>query len=135
MKPIDDWDGMFTADELQQYQGWGHSSMEQGEAFLERSNCKRLAITHHAPYRTDIQLDAMQESFKDPAVLSRGKTGRDFIEGQDGAKAKLKQHQTIFKAGDAAGTVFLIVRGSVGIFLPTNDTKEPDLSSGKRDFW
>lgn len=63
------WDGMFTADELQQYRGWGHSSIEQGEAFLERSNCKRLAITHHAPYRTDIQLDAMQQSFKDPAIF------------------------------------------------------------------
>ncbi len=63
------WDGMFTADELPQYRGWGHSSIEQGESFLERSNCKRLAITHHAPYRTDIQLDVMQQNFKDPSIF------------------------------------------------------------------
>ncbi len=41
-------------------------------------------------------------------------------------KQTLKQHQTIFKAGDTAGTVFLLVRGSVGIFLPTNETKNPN---------
>ncbi len=41
-------------------------------------------------------------------------------------KQALKQHQTIFKAGDTAGTVFLLVRGSIGIFLPTNKTKDPD---------
>ena len=50
-------------------------------------------------------------------------------------KQKLKQHQTIFKAGDAAGTVFLIVRGSVGIFLPTNDTKEPDFIIGENEIF
>ncbi len=41
-------------------------------------------------------------------------------------KQTLKQHQTIFKAGDTAGTVFLLARGSVGIFLPTNETKDPN---------
>mgnify|MGYP001376498102 FL=1 len=41
-------------------------------------------------------------------------------------KQTFKQHQTIFKAGDTAGTVFLLVRGSVGIFLPTNETKDPN---------
>ena len=50
-------------------------------------------------------------------------------------KQKLKQPQTIFKAGDAAGTVFLIVRGSVGIFLPTNDTKEPDFIIGENEIF
>ena len=41
-------------------------------------------------------------------------------------KQTLKQYQTIFKAGDTAGTVFLLVKGSVGIFLPTNETKDPN---------
>ena len=50
-------------------------------------------------------------------------------------KQKLTQHQTIFKAGDTAGTVFLLVRGSVGIFLPTNDTKEPDFIIGENEIF
>ena len=50
-------------------------------------------------------------------------------------KQKLKQHQTIFKAGDTAGTVFLLVRGSVGIFLPSNDTKEPDFIIGENEIF
>lgn len=41
-------------------------------------------------------------------------------------KETLPQHRTIFKAGDKAGNIFLLVRGSVGIFLPNNETKTPD---------
>jgi len=63
------WDGMFTADELPQFKGWGHSSMEQGVAFMENSNCRRLAIAHHAPHRTDTQLNAIQKMLGDPATF------------------------------------------------------------------
>ena len=41
-------------------------------------------------------------------------------------KENFRQFQTIFKAGDKAGCVYLLVSGSVGIFLPDNDTKEPN---------
>lgn len=41
-------------------------------------------------------------------------------------KEEFRQHQTIFKAGEKAGKVYLLVRGSVGIYLPDNDTKEPN---------
>ena len=41
-------------------------------------------------------------------------------------KESFRQHQTIFKAGDQAGKVYLLARGSVGIFLPDNDSKEPN---------
>ena len=41
-------------------------------------------------------------------------------------KEAFRQHQTIFKAGDQAGKVYLLARGSVGIFLPDNDSKEPN---------
>ena len=39
-------------------------------------------------------------------------------------KEAFRQFQTIFKAGDKAGKVYLLVRGSVGIFLPDNDSKD-----------
>ena len=63
------WDGMFTANELLQHEGWGHSSIEQGEAFLENSNCRRLAISHHAWHRTDAQLNAIQQNLGHSAAF------------------------------------------------------------------
>ena len=41
-------------------------------------------------------------------------------------KDQFRQFQTIFKAGDKAGKVYLLVSGSVGIFLPDNDSKDPN---------
>ena len=41
-------------------------------------------------------------------------------------KEAFRQHQTIFKAGDQADKVYLLAWGSVGIFLPDNDSKEPN---------
>ena len=50
-------------------------------------------------------------------------------------KETLTQHRTIFKAGDTAGDVFLLVRGSVGIFLPNNETKTPDFVIGENEIF
>ena len=41
-------------------------------------------------------------------------------------KETFRQYQTIFRAGDQAGKVYLLARGSVGIFLPDNDSKKPN---------
>ena len=41
-------------------------------------------------------------------------------------KEQFRKFQTIFKAGDKAGKVYLLVSGSVGIFLPDNDGKDPN---------
>ncbi len=51
------WDGMFLDEELPPKKGWGHSSIEQGIAFSEKTACKSLAIAHHAPSRNDEQLN------------------------------------------------------------------------------
>ena len=50
-------------------------------------------------------------------------------------KETLSQHRTIFKAGDTAGNIFLLVRGSVGIFLPNNDTKTPNFVIGANEIF
>ena len=63
------WDGMFTETELGKFFGWGHSSVEQGAVFLDQSNCKQLAITHHAPKRTDDQLEKIKKSIKNSNVV------------------------------------------------------------------
>ena len=75
------WDGMYTAGELPQFQGWGHSSMEQGQAFLEMSNCRRLAVAHHAPHRTDAQLDKIQQGFANPAIFIAKENQTEILTG------------------------------------------------------
>ena len=61
------WDGMFLEEELVTRQGWGHSSIEDGMRFFEdvRRNIggSRLAIMHHAPSRTDRQLNELATQF------------------------------------------------------------------------
>ncbi len=56
------WDGMFLNSELETKKGWGHSSIEQGISFAENSFCKKIAIAHHAPSRTDEQLMELQNN-------------------------------------------------------------------------
>lgn len=51
------WDGMFNNKDLADKKGWGHSSIEQGANFFNKVNCKKMLITHHAPWRTDYELD------------------------------------------------------------------------------
>ena len=51
------WDGMFNDKDLVERKGWGHSSVKQGVEFFNKVNCKKMLITHHAPWRTDYELD------------------------------------------------------------------------------
>ena len=41
-------------------------------------------------------------------------------------KIAAKKNQIIFEAGAKADCVYLIVSGSIGIFLPTNQSEKPD---------
>ena len=41
-------------------------------------------------------------------------------------KLDFKSGQYIFQAGDQGKEIFLLMSGDVGIFLPTNDTKDPN---------
>ncbi|MDB2390735.1 MBL fold metallo-hydrolase [Alphaproteobacteria bacterium] len=63
------WDGMFTEAELTNKKGWGHSSIEQGIQFASDVMCKKLAIAHHAPSRTDKDLRALQTEYENEIVF------------------------------------------------------------------
>ena len=41
-------------------------------------------------------------------------------------KIDLRKSEIIFQKGDLANVLYLITQGSVGIFMPTNDAREPD---------
>ena len=48
-------------------------------------------------------------------------------------KLEYKSGQYIFKAGDKGKEIFLLMSGDVGLFLPTNDTKEPNFMIGENE--
>ena len=54
------WDGMFTKDELKTKAGWGHSSIDQAVEFTKMSNVRKTLICHHAPYRSDGDIDELK---------------------------------------------------------------------------
>ena len=63
------WDGMYTEKELKTKKGWGHSSIEQGITFSEKTACKNLAIAHHAPNRNDEQLNEHSNNLSSDKVF------------------------------------------------------------------
>ena len=64
------WDGMFIGKDLIDKKGWGHSSIEQGVEFFNKINCKKMLITHHAPERTDYELDKISSGLPDGIELA-----------------------------------------------------------------
>jgi len=67
-------DAQYTAEELQNRRGWGHSSFDQAMQVAEMAGVKRLALTHHDPEHDDDFLERIeklcQERFRD-TVLAR----------------------------------------------------------------
>ena len=65
------WDGMFTQRELADKKGWGHSSIEQAIDFNSGANCKKILIAHHAPSRSDKELDHIAKDLPELFILAR----------------------------------------------------------------
>ncbi len=52
-------DAMYTATELDQYRGWGHSSHFEAVDLAVEAGVKRLVLFHHRPERDDAGMDAL----------------------------------------------------------------------------
>ena len=52
-------DGQFVPDEREIHRNWGHSTYLEALELARVAGCKRLAIFHHDPSRTDDELDAI----------------------------------------------------------------------------
>ena len=50
-------------------------------------------------------------------------------------KLELNEGQFVFRAGDKAGQLFLLIAGEIGIFLPNNDSKEPNFYVGHSEIF
>jgi len=67
-------DAQFTAEELKNRRGWGHSSFDQAMQFAEMAGVKRLAVTHHDPEHDDEFLQRIEKLCRERfpnAVLAR----------------------------------------------------------------
>ena len=54
------YDGAFEDQEMEKFQGYGHSTWQQAIRLAKAVNVKRTAIIHHMPTRTDAMLRDMQ---------------------------------------------------------------------------
>ena len=50
-------------------------------------------------------------------------------------KIVVKGNETIFESGAKADSVYLIVSGEIGIFLPTNNSDKPDFILGENEIF
>ena len=50
-------------------------------------------------------------------------------------KIVVKRNETIFESGAKADSVYLIVSGEIGIFLPTNNSDKPDFILGQNEIF
>lgn len=53
-------DAMYTADEITDRKGWGHSTWQQGLSLGAKARARHLMMTHHDPQRRDSELNAME---------------------------------------------------------------------------
>jgi len=65
-------DAMFTDDEYEQVEGWGHSTVEQAVELAAAAGAKRLAFFHHAPDRADSALIDIVSRARQSLALSGG---------------------------------------------------------------
>jgi ribonuclease Z len=72
------YDATYTVAEMPKRLGFGHSTWQEGVKLAKLAKAKRLALFHHAPERTDEELDEMQaqaqESFPGAFVAFDGQT-------------------------------------------------------------
>lgn len=57
-------DGQFLPDEGRKADAYGHATVSDAVAFAKRCGTRRLVLTHHAPGRTDDQLDALARELR-----------------------------------------------------------------------
>jgi ribonuclease BN (tRNA processing enzyme) len=53
-------DAQYRENEVESYRGWGHSTPGVAAAVARSAGVGKLILTHHAPARTDDQIDEME---------------------------------------------------------------------------
>ncbi|HEX6749356.1 MAG TPA: MBL fold metallo-hydrolase [Longimicrobium sp.] len=81
-------DAMYTDAEYARFRGWGHSGAGQAVRLAEDAGVRKLALFHHAPDRTDDEVERMAGELRDelqargsPLVLSAAAEGEEIALG------------------------------------------------------
>ncbi|MBR3623415.1 MAG: MBL fold metallo-hydrolase [Selenomonadaceae bacterium] len=74
------YDAQYTEKEYERYVGYGHSTPEAGLEIGSAAKVKAILFVHHAPHRSDAELEEMQSKFSDNGIkVSFAKIGDDFL--------------------------------------------------------
>lgn len=65
-------DSTYTDEEYRQKAGWGHSTFEQSAELAKKANVRELLFFHHAPERTDDELDRILDRMREGGVREGG---------------------------------------------------------------
>jgi phosphoribosyl 1,2-cyclic phosphodiesterase len=65
------YDASFTDAELPDFAGYGHSTWEEGLRLRKRANAGAFLALHHMPFRTDLEIDALEKAIQ----LNHAKSG------------------------------------------------------------
>ena len=119
--------------------GWGHSSIEEGLRFFDAlgdgSTNLQLAITHHAPARTDRELDRLQSDLLTDGIFHcERKSSLSLSPSDQETKIGKRCIEKKKHSDNSRPYLRLVTRqeksvvGSrfSGYFLPDNDTKDPN---------
>ncbi|MCL2224691.1 MAG: MBL fold metallo-hydrolase [Defluviitaleaceae bacterium] len=64
-------DACYSQEEYPRYDGWGHSTVEDGIKLAEESNCKKVLFSHYGRHYTDDEIDSWVENLdKNKFLLS-----------------------------------------------------------------
>ena len=74
-------DTQYNAEEADQHLGWGHSSYEFAIEAAFMAGVKKLVFFHHDPNRTDDQLEALEEKYRNQI---KGKMNLEIIMAREG---------------------------------------------------
>ncbi len=79
-------DGQYTRAEYDAgKKGWGHSPIEYAVETAQRAGVKQLAICHHDPLRTDLQIDKLSQEF----CREQGSGGPEILFAREGMVVEL----------------------------------------------
>lgn len=62
-------DAQFLAHERQRAVDYGHSTVEEAVELAEQLGARRLVLFHHAPMRTDAEMDELAAGLSDPDIV------------------------------------------------------------------
>ncbi len=64
------YDCSLTDNELPDFQGYGHSTFEEGARLAKLANAGSMRASHHMPFRNDDELDAIEKQLKQQEPLN-----------------------------------------------------------------